>query len=141
LNAKDEKGHNTLGNIVQTFSAKVSALGTSTGGLAPGTLTASSSAPWLVITSITGSSVGFNVFGNTSTSPRTGVIQAAGAANKATLTIGEAGSTAPVLNRQVTYLYQRILVREPVRPHSLSGLTASPPISSPAPKPRIPISK
>jgi hypothetical protein len=117
VNAKDK--------IVQTFSAKVSALGTSTGGLSPsvpanlaceacsGTLTATSSAPWLIITSIGGGSIRFNVFSNTSSSSRTGVIQVEGASNKVTVTIEEAGSTAPVLDRQVTYLYQHILGREP----------------------------
>ena len=125
VNAKDEQGHSTLGNIVQTFSAQVSALGTSTGGLSPsvpanltckacsGALKASSSAPWLVITSIAGSSINFNVLSNTSSSPRKATIQAARVGNKVTLTIDEAASTAPVLNRQVTYLYQHALGREP----------------------------
>jgi ankyrin repeat protein len=111
--------------IVQTFSAKVSALGTSTGGLSPsvpaslactacsGTFSASSSAPWLVVTSVAGGSIGFNVFTNTSSSPRTAAIQVSGVSNKVTVTIDEAGSTAPVLNRQVAYLYQHILGREP----------------------------
>jgi ankyrin repeat protein len=125
VNAKDEQGHGTLGNIVQTFSAQVSALGTSTGGLSPsvpanltckacsGALTASSSAPWLLITSIAGGSINFNVFSNTSSSPRKATIQAARVGNKVTLTIDEAASTAPALNRQVTYLYQHVLGREP----------------------------
>jgi ankyrin repeat protein len=120
VNAKDR--------IVQTFSTKVSALGTSTGGLAPsvpasleckactGTLTASSSAPWLVITSVAGGAIRFNVFSNTSGGPRTGSIQVSGASNKVTVTINEAGSTAPVLNRQVAYLYQHVLGREPDAP-------------------------
>ncbi len=111
--------------IVQTFSTKVSALGTSTAGLAPsvpaslactacsGTFSASSSAPWLVITSIAGGSIGFNVFINTSSSPRTAVIQVSGVSNKVILTIEEAGSTAPLPNRQIAYLYQHILGREP----------------------------
>ena len=117
VNAKDK--------VVQTFSAKVSALGTSTGGLYPsvpanlacnacsGTFTATSSAPWLVITSIAEGSIGFNVFSNTSKSLRTGAIQVTGASNKVTVTIEEAGSSAPILNRQVAYLYQHILGREP----------------------------
>jgi ankyrin repeat protein len=117
VNAKDK--------IVQTFSTKVSALGTSTGGLSPsvpanlactacsGTFSASSSAPWLVITSVAGGSIGFNVFSNTSSSARTAVIQVSGMSNKVTVTIEEAGSTAPILNRQIAYLYQHILGREP----------------------------
>lgn len=116
---------NTKDKIVQTFSAKVSALGTSTGGLSPsvpanlactacsGTFSASSSAPWLVITSVAGGSIGFNVFSNTSSSSRTAVIQVSGVGNRVTVTIDEAGSTAPVLNRQIAYLYQHILGREP----------------------------
>jgi ankyrin repeat protein len=125
VNAKDEKGRNTLGNLVQTFSAKVSAAGTSTGGVAPsvpatleckactGKLTATSSAGWLAITSTAGGAISFNVFGNTSKSARTGVIQVTGASNKVTVTIEEAGSEAPVLKREVTYLYQHVLGREP----------------------------
>ena len=116
---------NARDKIVQTFSAKVSALGTSTGGLAPsvpaslecksctGTLTASSSAPWLVITSVAGGAIRFNVFTNTSSAPRTGSMQVSGVSNKVTVTIDEAGSTAPLLNRQVAYLYQHVLGREP----------------------------
>jgi len=117
VNAKDK--------IVQTFSANVSPLGTSTGGLYPsvpaslackacsGTLKASSTAPWLVIASAADGAIRFNVFSNTSNAPRTGVMQVSGINNKVTVTINEAGSTAPVLKRQVTYLYQHVLGREP----------------------------
>jgi ankyrin repeat protein len=115
----------TKDTVVQTFSAKVSALGTSTNGLAPsvpanlackdctGTLTAASSAPWLVITATANGSIAFNVFSNTGTGPRTGTIQVTGSSNKVTLTVEQAGSTAPLLNRQVACLYQHILGREP----------------------------
>jgi hypothetical protein len=111
VNAKDK--------VVQTFSAKVSALGTSTvpASLAcnacSGAFTATSSASWVVITSIAEGSVHFNVFSNTSSSPRKAVIQVEGARNKATLTIDQDGSTAPVLNRKIVYLYQHLLRREP----------------------------
>lgn len=111
--------------IVQTFSAQVSAAGTSTAGFAPstpaslackdclGALTATSSAAWLVITSTVNGSIAFNVFSNPGTAPRTGTIQVTGATNKVTLTVEQAGSVAPLLNREVAYLYQRILGREP----------------------------
>jgi ankyrin repeat protein len=125
VNAKDQKGNRALGTIVQEFSAKVSALGTSTGGFAPsvpaslacdvcsGSLTATSSAPWLVITSVAGGAIRFNVFSNTGTASRTATIQVSGVTNRVTLTIDEAGSTAPALNRQIAYLYQHALGREP----------------------------
>ncbi|HEX4136034.1 MAG TPA: ankyrin repeat domain-containing protein [Bryobacteraceae bacterium] len=125
VNAKDAKGRGTLGKLVQTFSAKVSALGTSTGGLSPsvpaniacnacsGTFMASSNVPWLIVTSIAGGSIGFNVLSNPGSSPRSGVIQVEGATNEVTVTINEAGSTAPALNRQITYLYQHAVGREP----------------------------
>jgi uncharacterized protein len=125
MNAKDEKGHSTLGKVVQNFSAKVSALGTSTGGMYPsvpaniacnacsGTFTASSNVPWLIVTSNAGGSIGFNVLSNPGSSPRTGVIQVEGATNEVTVTIEEAGSTAPALNRQITWLYQHVTGREP----------------------------
>jgi len=111
--------------VVQTFSAKVSAFGTSTNGLAPsrpaslackecsGALTATSSAPWLVITSTAGGSIAFNVFSNVGTATRTATVQVKGAKNKVTLTVEEAGSDAPLLVREVAYLYQRVLGREP----------------------------
>jgi hypothetical protein len=137
VNAKDK--------IVQTFSAKVSALGTSSvpANLAcdacTGKFTATSSAPWLVITPIgegpvSEGKLSFNVFSNTSSAPRTAVMQIDGVRNKVTVTIEEAGSNAPVLNRQVTYLYQHVLGREPdasevarwtgQSARALSGLTA-----------------
>jgi hypothetical protein len=116
---------NTKDKVVQTFSAKVSALGTSTNGRAPsipaslackdcaGALTATASVPWLVITSVANGSIAFNVFSNTSTAARTGTIDVASATNKVTLTVEEAGSTAPLASRQAAYLYQRVLGREP----------------------------
>jgi hypothetical protein len=80
------------------------------------------------VTSTGGGSIGFNVFSNTSTASRTGVIQVEGASNKVTLTIDEAGSTAPILNREVAYLYQHILGREP----DASGLASGPDQTAPA---------
>ncbi|HWF08945.1 MAG TPA: ankyrin repeat domain-containing protein [Bryobacteraceae bacterium] len=126
--------------VVQTFSAKVSALGTSTNGHAPstpaslackdctGTLTATASVPWLVITSVANGSIAFNVFSNTSTALRAGTIEVAGGSNKVTLTVEEAGSTAPLAARQVAYLYQRVLGREadamPAGPVDIGRLAA-----------------
>ncbi len=123
---RDRNGLTALGGEkVQNFTAPASALGTSTGGFAPsvpavvqceacaGTFTATSSAPWVVIASSSGGSVGFNVFTNTSSAPRSAAIQILGSSNAATLVINQAPSTAPTLNRKVAYLYQQILGREP----------------------------
>ncbi len=125
VNAKNEKGRAAFTDIVQEFSAQVPASGTSTGGYYPskpatlvcnacsGTFTATSSAPWVVVTSIANGSIAFNVFSNISTSPRTATVEAARPGNKAVLTITQAPSTEPLLNREVAFLYQRILGREP----------------------------
>ena len=107
-------------------------LGTSNGGLYPsvpvsftvtpcptcsGTWTATSNVPWVIITS-GGSGTGpgivkFNIFSNTTTSARTATIQVTLGSYVATFTITEAASTAPVFNRQITFLYQQTLGREP----------------------------
>ncbi len=107
-------------------------LGTSNGGLYPsvpvsftvtpcptcsGTWTATSNVPWVIITS-GGSGTGpgivrFNVFSNTTTSARTATIQVTLGSYVATFTITEAASTAPAFNRQITFLYQQTLGREP----------------------------
>ncbi len=125
VNAKNEKGRAAFTDIVQEFSAQVPASGTSTGGYYPskpatlacnacsGTFTATSSAPWVVITSVANGSIAFNVFSNISTSPRTAIVQAARPGNKAVLTITQAASTEPLLKREVAFLYQQILGREP----------------------------
>ncbi len=76
-------------------------------------MTVSSSAPWTVITSVAGSSASFNVFSNTKSSPRSAVIQLALGSNAMALTLNQAASTASALDRQVTFLYQRTLGREP----------------------------
>jgi uncharacterized protein len=133
-NAKDETGGTALGSgTVQAFSAQLSALGTSTGGFAPsvpasfncaactGPVTVLSSAPWVVFTSITDGSVAFNAFSNPSSSPRTAVIQAKVGRNRAFLTINQAASTAPLLYREVAFLNQQVLGREP----DASGLAFS----------------
>jgi ankyrin repeat protein len=91
-NAKDDKGHRALGMVVQTFSAKVPAEGTRTpASLAcdacTGTLSATSTAPWLVITSTDGGQIAFNVLPNPTQSPRSATIQVAGTTNKVTVTI------------------------------------------------------
>ncbi len=89
-------------------------LGTSTAGLAPsvpvsftvtpcptcsGVWTATSNAPWVIITfGSTGSGPGivsFNVFSNTTTSPRTATITVTLGTFSVTYTITEAASTAP----------------------------------------------
>jgi ankyrin repeat protein len=125
VNAKNEKGRAAFTDIVQEFSAQVPASGTSTGGHYPsvpatlacnacsGTFTATSSAPWVVITSVANGSISFNVFSNISGSPRTALVQAARVGNKAVLTITQAASTEPLLKRQTALLYQQILGREP----------------------------
>jgi len=125
VNAKNEKGRAAFTDIVQEFSAQVPASGTSTGGYYPsvpatlacnacsGTFTATSSAPWVVITSVANGSISFNVFSNISGSPRTAVVEAARAGNKAVLTITQAASTEALSKRQVALLYQQILGREP----------------------------
>ncbi|MDR3702882.1 MAG: FG-GAP-like repeat-containing protein [Candidatus Sulfopaludibacter sp.] len=107
-------------------------LGTSNGGLYPsvpvgfavtpcptcsGSWTATSNVPWVIITS-GGSGTGpgtvrFNVFSNTTTSARTTTIQVTLGSYVASFTITEAASTAPAFNRQVTFLYQQTLGREP----------------------------
>ena len=133
-NAKDETGGTPLGSgTVQAFSAQLPAAGTSTGGFAPsvpasfncaactGPVTVLSSAPWVVFTSIAGGTVGFNVFSNTSSSPRSGVIQARVGRNRAFLTINQAASTAPLPQREAAFLNQQVLGREP----DASGLAFS----------------
>ncbi len=125
VNAKNEKGRAAFTDIIQEFSAQVPATGTSTGGHSPsvpatlacnacsGTFTATSSAPWVVITSVADGAIAFNVFSNISTSPRTATVQAARVGNKAILTITQAASTDPLSKRQAALLYQQILGREP----------------------------
>jgi uncharacterized protein len=137
VSAKKKNGHTALGGEkVQTFSAQLPSAGTSTAGLSPsvpatvtcaecsvpdvgsgvtfsGTVTASSSAPWAVITSVAGTSASFNVFSNTKSAPRSAVIQIELGANAMELTLNEAASTAPALRREVTFLYQQALGREP----------------------------
>jgi uncharacterized protein len=125
VNAKNEKGRAAFTDIVQEFSAQVPASGTSTGGYYPskpatlacnacsGSFTATSSAPWVVITSVANGSIAFNVFSNISSSPRTAIVQAARQGNKAVLTITQAASTEPLIKREVSLLYQQILGREP----------------------------
>jgi hypothetical protein len=66
-----------------------------------------------VITSVANGAIAFNVFSNISASPRTALVQAARAGNKAVLTITQAASTEPLLKRQMAFLYQQILGREP----------------------------
>jgi ankyrin repeat protein len=97
VNAKDDKGHRALGMLVQTFSAKAPAEGTRMPATlacdaCTGTLTATSTAPWLVITSTEGGQIRFNVLSNTGPAPRTASIQVIGVTNKVTLTIEQAGS-------------------------------------------------
>jgi uncharacterized protein len=125
VNAKNDKGRAAFSDIVQEFSAQVPASGTSTGGYAPsipatlacnacsGAFTATSSAPWVVITSVAAGSIAFNVFSNTSGAPRTAVVQAARVGNKAILTITQAASAEPLVKREAALLYQQILGREP----------------------------
>jgi ankyrin repeat protein len=126
VTAKDKKGHTALrGEHVQTFAAQWKATGTSTAGLYPsvpatvtckdcsGSVKVSSSVPWIVITSVTGGSVNFNVFSNTKTSPRLGVIQITQGENTLVTTMNQEASAAPALHRQVAFLYQRTLGREP----------------------------
>jgi uncharacterized protein len=140
VNAKNEKGRAAFTDIVQEFSAQVPASGTSTGGYYPsrpatlacnacsGTFTATSSAPWVVITAVANGAIAFNVFSNISASPRTAIVQAARPGNKAVLTITQAASAEPLLKRQVAFLYQQILGREsgPAQPQlPLGSLAAS----------------
>lgn len=94
-NAKDDKGHRALGMLVQTFSANAPAEGTRTPATlacaaCTGTFTATSTAPWLVITSTDGGQIAFNVLPNPTSSSRTATIQVIGATNKVTLTIEQA---------------------------------------------------
>ena len=89
VNAKNEKGRAAFTDIVQEFSAQVPATGTSTDGYSPsvpatlacnacsGTFTATSSAPWVLITSVADGAIAFNVFSNISTSPRAATLEAA----------------------------------------------------------------
>ena len=122
-----------LGATSQSLQVNFSALGTSTNGASPsvpasftvtpcaacsGTWSATSSAAWVILTSGAGGTgagtVAFNVLVNTNTAARTAAITitAPGAA-PATVTINQAGSTQPVLNRETQALYQRALGREP----------------------------
>ena len=125
LGARDETGGTPLGSgVVQTFSVDSPAFGTSTGGFQPsmpatfacqsctGAVTASSSASWVQITSVDGTAVSFNVLSNTSTSPRAAMIQAKNGRNRTFLTIHQAGSRAPLRDREIAFLYQRLLGRE-----------------------------
>jgi hypothetical protein len=82
--------------------------------------TASSGSPWLVITSGrsgTGSAVTtvtFNALSNPTTSNRTATITITPVAGTPTVyQVTQLGSTAPLLNRQVTALYQSVLGRDP----------------------------
>jgi ankyrin repeat protein len=126
VTAKDKDGFNALGrDTLQTFAVQALAVGTSTGGLAPstpvtvacadcsGAVTTFSSVRWAGITSVSGDLIGFNVFSNTQSSPRSGIIQIKKGRNRMVLTIQEAGSTEPLLNRQAAFLYQQVLGREP----------------------------
>jgi uncharacterized protein len=126
ITAKEKKGRPALhGETVQTFSAQAPAAGTSTGGLYPslpatltcagcsGSAKVSSSVPWLVINSVGSGTVSFNVFSNTSSSPRLALIQITVGGYAGAISINQAASTAPALIRQVTFLYQQILGREP----------------------------
>jgi hypothetical protein len=126
ISAKDKDGFNAMGHeTVVAYSADVPAQGTSTNGFYPsvpavvtcascsGAVTTYSGEPWLVITSAGDGSVRFNVFSNTASSTRTGTIQVTHGLTRMVLTIHQAGSTAPLLSREATFLYQQILGREP----------------------------
>ena len=83
-----------------------------------GTWSATSSAAWVILTSgASGAGAGtvaFNVLVNTNTTARTATITiTAPDAAPVSMTINQAGSTQPVLNRETQALYQRALGREP----------------------------
>ena len=125
VTAKDKDGFNALGReTVETFTTQAPAVGTSSGGLAPsvpgtigcagcsGSVTTFSSAGWAQIAALTDESMGLNVFSNPRRSARSAIVQIKHGRNRIVLTVNQAGSAAPLRQREVAFLYQRILGRE-----------------------------